>query len=89
MKELLHDHDVWADGQALGESIGEERGIAIGEERGISIGTGIGSGLVNELARLMNEAGRIEEFISSTSDPALQQKLMTEFGLTAWTPAGA
>ena len=105
MKELLHDHDVWADGQALGESIGEERGIAIGEERGIaigeergiaigeergiSIGTGIGSGLVNELARLMNEAGRIEEFISSTSDPALQQRLMAEFGLTAGTPVGA
>ena len=46
-------------------------------------------GLVNELARLMNEVGRIEEFISSTSDPALQQRLMAEFGLTAGTPEGA
>ncbi len=46
-------------------------------------------GLVNELARLMNEAGRIEEFISSTSDPALQQRLMAEFGLTVGRPEGA
>ena len=81
MKELLHDHDVWADGQALGQALGE----SIGEERGIDIG----SGLVNSLARLMNEAGRGEEFLRSTSDPALQDRLMAEFGLTAETSAGA
>lgn len=71
MKELLHDYDVRTDGEA------------IGEERGISIGKDIGSGLVNSLGRLMNEAGRMDEFISSMSDPELQKRLMAEFGLSA------
>ena len=49
-----------------------------GREEGVAAG----SDLINRLGRLMNEAGRADEFFKSTSDPNLQKKLLEEFGLS-------
>ena len=53
-----------------------------GREEGIQEGATAGSDLINRLGRLMNEAGRGDEFFKSTSDPDLQKKLLEEFGLS-------
>ena len=71
MKELLHDYDVRLDGVFEGREEGREEGRALGIE------------ILNSLGRLMSEAGRADEFVQSTTDPQLQERLLVEFGLTA------
>lgn len=66
MKELLHDYDVRLDGVFEGREEGRVLGIEI----------------LNSLGRLMSEAGRADEFVQSTTDPQLQERLLAEFGLT-------
>lgn len=56
---------IEARGKAIGEAIGEARGV----ER------------VNRLGIIMSKAGRADEFLTSLSDKALQQRFLSEFGL--------
>jgi len=55
-----------------------EKGLAEGEERGAAKTTE----RLNKLNDLLMEAGRIDDLKKSWKNPAFQQQLLEEFGLT-------
>ena len=58
---------------------GKAEGIIEGKAEGIIEGKTEGEARVNELGTKMKKAGRLEEFIDSLSDSALQRRLFIEF----------
>ena len=60
---------------------GREAGLAEGREAGLAEGAEKERIRLNQLNKLLRDAGRNEELFRSMDDPAYQQQLLEEFGL--------
>ena len=66
---------TWEERIELAENAAREMGEKNGVKKGLELNR------VNSLGNLMRASGRQEEFMDSLSDPEMQQKLFTEFGI--------
>ena len=70
-----------AEGREAGLAEGREAGLAEGREAGLVEGAEKERIRLNQLNKLLRDAGRNEELFRSMDDPAYQQQLLEEYGL--------
>ncbi len=72
-KEEVVDMGIFEFDQELHDKILQEDARQEGEKKGID--------MVNQLAAVLSEAGRMDDFLKSLSDERFQKRLFAEFGL--------